>query len=305
MDHKNRITRIETDDSLRSLLSYGSPEFPFEYFDDDLLQYEGHTIAWHWHHAFECSIVTKGPVHCRIFKYHYILNKGDFLFMNSGAVHSFRGPRGGNVKSVIFFPAFLAPEEGSIYQKYVEPVLSSSMTHMVLYNREAVQRGLAKCMSTCCAHAETMQDPMWMLRLQGDINALWQRLYPCIFPVSPNPDSGDTGTIPKMIQNRGHLMMDYIHSHYEDKLRLEDIAQAASVSRREALRCFSACFNTTPVAYLNAYRVQQAKALLAQTEETVTVIALKTGFDNSGYFCKVFNKYTGSTPLQFRRSMLT
>ena len=48
MDHKNRITRIETDDSLRSLLSYGSPEFPFEYFDDDLLQYEGHTIAWHW-----------------------------------------------------------------------------------------------------------------------------------------------------------------------------------------------------------------------------------------------------------------
>ena len=296
-----QLRRIETNESLRSLLAYGSSDFPFAYFDDDLMQYEGHTVAWHWHHAFECSLVTVGPVHCKIFKYHYILNKGDVLFINSGAVHSFWGSRGGNIKSVIFFPEFVAPEGGSVFREYVEPVLASPLSHMVLYRKDAVRTTVAECMRTCCRHAEADRDPMRMLKLQGDVNMLWQRLCPRILPGSFDSEAGDTGTLSKTIQNRGQFMIDFIHSHYGNRIMLDDIAQAAHVSRREALRCFSACFDTTPIAYLNDYRLQQARRLLAQTEKTVTEIALTTGFDNPGYFCKVFHKHTKMTPLQYRR----
>ena len=295
-----RINRIETDESLRSLLSYGSPEFPFAYYDDDLLQYEGRTVAWHWHPAVECSIVTEGTVHCKIFKNHYILNKNDILFMNGGAVHSFFSSRGGKIKSVIFSPEFLAPEDGSIYQAYVEPVLSSSLTHFVMYSKKARAKGIAGCLLECCRDAEQSKDPMQMLKIQGDINLLWQKIYPELIRVSDDIKSADAGELPKTTQRRGHLMLDYLHAHYGERILLDDIAQAANVSRREALRCFSACFDTTPIAYLNDYRIEKAKTILSQTEMSITETAFKCGFDNPGYFCKVFRKKAGITPLTFR-----
>jgi AraC-like DNA-binding protein len=53
--------------------------------------------------------------------------------------------------------------------------------------------------------------------------------------------------------------------------------------------------------YVNTYRVEKAKELLATTDGPVADLAYQLGWASSNYFCTVFKKYTGVTPLQYRK----
>ena len=55
-------------------------------------------------------------------------------------------------------------------------------------------------------------------------------------------------------------------------------------------------------AYVEGVRMEKAKNLLKNKEWTVTDVAIHTGYSNSNYFSRVFKKYTGVTPREFRES---
>ena len=52
--------------------------------------------------------------------------------------------------------------------------------------------------------------------------------------------------------------------------------------------------------YLNSIRIEESKKLLAATDRSILDIALSIGFEDQSYFTKVFKKYTGLTPKQYR-----
>jgi AraC family transcriptional regulator len=54
--------------------------------------------------------------------------------------------------------------------------------------------------------------------------------------------------------------------------------------------------------HLIQQRVEQAKHLLRQPEQTITAIALDCGFANQSHFAKYFRQYTGINPKLFRKS---
>ena len=56
-----------------------------------------------------------------------------------------------------------------------------------------------------------------------------------------------------------------IEQRYPEDLTLEDIAQSASVSKSECLRCFQMTLQTTPYKYLMEYRLSKAAELLEKT----------------------------------------
>ena len=57
----------------------------------------------------------------------------------------------------------------------------------------------------------------------------------------------------------------------------------------------------TPNDYLQRLRIDKARSMLGQTRKTVTEIAYSLGFSSSQYFCNVFRRYAGMTPINFRR----
>ena len=57
----------------------------------------------------------------------------------------------------------------------------------------------------------------------------------------------------------------------------------------------------SPWDYLNRFRIQQARELLFLSNETITQIATRVGFNDSAYFSRVFRKHTGQSPLDYRR----
>jgi signal transduction histidine kinase/AraC-like DNA-binding protein/ActR/RegA family two-component response regulator len=97
------------------------------------------------------------------------------------------------------------------------------------------------------------------------------------------------------------LAMLFIHENYAQPITRSDIARHINIAEDYLTFCFRQELGTTPIKYLQRYRVHQAKLLLKNTNRSVTDIALQVGFADSGYFSRVFHRETGMSPETFRR----
>ena len=95
--------------------------------------------------------------------------------------------------------------------------------------------------------------------------------------------------------------MDYINVHYTEEITMEQLCTCAGVSTQHLCRLFQSTLHTRPMEYIAKRRIQTAKELLSNTSTSVEKIAEETGFCTSSYFCKLFKRYEGMTPSQFRK----
>lgn len=93
-----------------------------------------------------------------------------------------------------------------------------------------------------------------------------------------------------------------IQENYAESLSREQIADHVGLSDDYLTSCFRKELGLTPMAYLNRYRIQQARQLLKNTHKSITEIALDVGFSSSSYFSRIFRRETGMTPEAYRRS---
>jgi YesN/AraC family two-component response regulator len=96
--------------------------------------------------------------------------------------------------------------------------------------------------------------------------------------------------------------MAYIHQHYSASISRSDLARHVALSEDYLTACFRKELGVTPIAYLNRYRVHQARQLLTDTDKTITEIASQVGFSDSGYFSRVFRREVGVSPEAYRRA---
>jgi signal transduction histidine kinase/DNA-binding LacI/PurR family transcriptional regulator/CheY-like chemotaxis protein len=94
----------------------------------------------------------------------------------------------------------------------------------------------------------------------------------------------------------------FIHEHYDQPITRSEIASHINIAEDYLTFCFRQELGTTPIKYLQRYRIHQAKKLLKESGLSVTEIALKVGFSDSGYFSRVFHRETGLSPEAFRRA---
>jgi signal transduction histidine kinase/DNA-binding LacI/PurR family transcriptional regulator/AraC-like DNA-binding protein len=96
--------------------------------------------------------------------------------------------------------------------------------------------------------------------------------------------------------------MAFLHEHYMESLTRRAIAEYVGLDEDYLTYCFRQELGMTPIAYLNRYRVNQAKQLLKQSDKSITAIALEVGFSDSGYFSRVFKREVGMAPDAYRRT---
>ena len=288
---------ITTDKSMRSTLAYGTEDFPFAYYRDELSAYDSRCVEWHWHREFEFSLVSGGSVTCEIGQESISLDAGDGLFLNSKTIHRFEAVGGGTLKNLIFPAEFIAPPGSVVAQKYVRPVLSARCEYVVLKHGQASHDGSLRLMGEMCGTVES-GGPVWELRTQRLALELWGELYALLRDKLGEERLWEG----HFLQERLREMLSYIHQNYGDAIALKDISAAANISPSEALRCFRAGVQTTPVRYLNQYRLRRAKDLLLSTGDTVTAVAAAVGFESVGYFCRVFKANYGQAPNEFRKA---
>ena len=93
----------------------------------------------------------------------------------------------------------------------------------------------------------------------------------------------------------------YLTQNYASQVTLEQLALHFEISSANLSRLFRNEFGVGFSRYLTALRLESAVALLNSSNLPVSEVALRCGFSTSGYFIKVFRRYFGVTPKDYRR----
>ncbi|TVY10219.1 helix-turn-helix transcriptional regulator [Paenibacillus cremeus] len=91
-----------------------------------------------------------------------------------------------------------------------------------------------------------------------------------------------------------------IKGSYMKDLAIEDLAEAAGLTKFHFCRQFHKKTGLKPSQYLRKIRVEQAAWLLRHTDKTVETVARDCGFVYANYFIKVFRLLVGATPIEYR-----
>lgn len=94
--------------------------------------------------------------------------------------------------------------------------------------------------------------------------------------------------------------VDYIQRNYKSDVKINDIAGYIGIDRSYLTNIFKTVTNLSPQEYLLRYRMEQAEILLLQTKKKIGEIALEIGYHDPMTFSKMFKKYTGINPTEFR-----
>lgn len=92
----------------------------------------------------------------------------------------------------------------------------------------------------------------------------------------------------------------YIREHFRENINREEMAAFVFITPNYLSKLFRSETGMTLREYVNQCRIREAKRLLANTELTISEIALETGFENMSYFSTVFKKACGVGPLAWR-----
>lgn len=110
---------------------------------------------------------------------------------------------------------------------------------------------------------------------------------------------GDAG--PKFSIGAKKRLEDYIVSHLDQHLSLDELATLAGMTTHHLIAVFRRTFGMTPLQYVISQRLQVACTLLESTRQDITTIALATGFSSHSHLTSAFKQRFGIAPRQFRR----
>lgn len=84
-------------------------------------------------------------------------------------------------------------------------------------------------------------------------------------------------------------------------MRIDEMAAKAKLGQRTFLRRFQKATGFTPIAYIQHLKIQKARELLEFTTLSMKEIAWKVGYEDVGFFRKIFLKIVGLSPIDYRR----
>lgn len=119
--------------------------------------------------------------------------------------------------------------------------------------------------------------------------------------VEEEEDVGESGY--GRISKVSEIIRDYIREHYMNDISMQDVARMMNYSEAYFCKLFKQCFSCNFTAYLTQFRMEEAKKLLAEPTVNVKNIGEAVGYSDSNYFAKVFKRYTGSSPTEYRTEL--
>ena len=295
--------KFSVNDSMCEIKVHGTRDFPFQGYMNEPKDIRGE--GWHWHREAEFLLVLEGKIRCGNNGEQYILEKGEGIFINCGALHM-AGTHSGNCKgksvSFVFLPKFISGDDrGLLYQKYVKPMAEDPGFKGCVLRRETDwQREVLECLKIVYI---SCKEEKWSgeLLVRNALSRAWG-----ILAEQGRPESGiyaERSTDGKYEQ-RVKKILEYIEGHYADYITIEDMARQVNISRTECFRCFQRITGQTPLEYLTFYRLGQAAYKLRNTDSSITEICISSGFSQPSYFGKKFREYYGVSPLKYRKQCI-
>lgn len=272
----------------REQKTHGTKSFPLEYYfvDEKHPQY---VMPLHWHSEFEVLRVIRGRLALYLNNEVYDLRSGDVVFIPSGTLH--RGePTDCAYECAVFDLRIASGYNAAKISELISPIISS----------DAEVDHICHVADECaCALLDTVScdEQYFELKASSLISELVYLLYSSGAVKQSHAED-------KRISHRRALMtllIDKIEREYTGKITLADLAEIAGMNEKYLCRFFKSFTGQTPIDYINSLRVDRACYEMTVNKMTVTHAAYECGFNELSYFSKMFKKYKGMSPGQYRQ----
>ena len=271
------------------------PIYFIEHFHNSIGPY----CVMHWHDEIELVYVAQGVISSTCNANTVTAGVGDFIFINSNEFHDY---------TVLEAPISLyctvidlSLLQGRYLNSYDSQFISSAQKFTIFKNH--------------IVNDDMMKDffvSMWNENQQKDIGyeyAIKSNLYG-IFSLLIRSHIKSTMTNKENTHKTQNVqkinkVIKYIEENYQKDIKLDDMAKLLNFNRYYFCRFFKETTGVTPVQYINDFRVHQAISMMTHSPELpITDIALNCGYNDSNYFARVFRNITGSTPSNYKASLV-
>ena len=94
--------------------------------------------------------------------------------------------------------------------------------------------------------------------------------------------------------------LEYIENNYSRQITLDGMAAICNISSSYFSKLFKRDIGENFANYINKIRIRKAKELLETSNDSITNISMDLGFEECGYFIKVFKRLEGVSPAVYR-----
>lgn len=274
---------------------------------DNFDEYVSRQWSMHWHEGFEFTTLLQGKCQYQVQDSNNCLTTislepGDGIFVNSAALHSVQALESSTKTACCVLPPtfFEFKSFATLKKSSVLPISRSGVNYLYWNHQDKQDQVISESIVDLCQLSEN--EIGYELHSVELVCRIWRLML-----VSFQQHHYDQIKQPKDIQSeRIRATIQFIHENYQrPHLTVNDLADAANISRAECFRAFKAVLDQTPMEYLNDYRMSMAEMFLTTTTRTVKEITQLCGFNTASYFGREFRKRYETTPKKYRLSKLS
>ncbi len=250
----------------------------------------------HWHIPLEIIMPTKGSYIIDLDKKEITIEEGAIAIIGSCVVHSLSAPESKDGQRVIFqadVSFFQFIKELTAVLVLISPVMIVSPTTTPNIYPQVKEKLMQICEDY--NEANSLYEATIYSKLL-DIFVLIGRDY------INYQDRFINSKVKKQQEyaDKFIFVCNYITEHCTEDLSLDDAAKIAGFSKFHFSRLFKQFSNVTFYKYLNQRRIEYAERLLANSDLSITEVALQSGFPSLSAFIRMFKLFRQCTPTEFR-----
>lgn len=275
------------------IVPYEEADFPLSSKRFTLSLYPFKRVLCHWHQEFEFFFVEKGHPSYSVDGIKIPLKEGEGIFVNAKHPHFGYSPDGVDSEYIclVFLPSLLESST-PVKDEFVSSFLQNENLPYIKFTKEECLPLYQKARSIM--EVMDKKEGPYQLLASSDLYSFWSS-----FVIMKKEEN-----LPKVTSSSKALlvkkMLSFIYANYKEKLDVESIASSASLSKGYATRLFVSFLETTPMSYLNSYRIEKSSELLRDPTKNISEIASEVGFENPSYFSERFKEEKGISPKSYR-----
>ncbi len=97
-------------------------------------------------------------------------------------------------------------------------------------------------------------------------------------------------------------ILKFINNHLHEQISITELAEQSCLTVDHFIRIFKKHLKNTPVNFINQKRIEKAQLMLTVSDIPIKEIAFNLSFNNVTYFNRLFKRFTGTTPAEYKRN---